>query len=1076
MSNIFFGKTSHDATTGLIEKLKQNYAKDPFSQHIFIVPDRISVLTEIQIFESLQLESTCNIRVMTLSRLASMILEDMSVISKTSSCMILQKLLKQNKDSLKCFNKNIDANLATTLFETISQFKSCKIDFNEVAVKNQNKILQDKLYDISIIYSAYQKYLKDKGLYDSMDRLDFLEKALKNNSELLQSFVYVAHFDSFTYQGYQIISALIKYSKEFNIALTQTENPANEHIYNTQFVSNILSLFEVANKDANVIQCNQSASGQFAHLQNNLFAFKPVCVKVNNSNIKLFEGANFEEEVLFVASQIKDLIVNHNYKFQDFVIACCDLKSHQHTINQIFDSYNFNYYLDISQTFEDSILIRFVSSIVSCVLESGSRQSLLSLAKNILCGLDFSVVEDFENYLVKYNINNFYELKNSKVISNKNYESFNTVRNFIVCLIEKFDSKKIKTYKEFVCDFDETLISLEVSQKLMDMAGVFAKEGNSRQAKLFEQYYQNLQNIFNNISDVLGEEECDLKLFYDTLLSGAKSSKISTTPLSTNSMFVGDTSVSFFGKAKIYFILNASENKFPQYVSDCGLISDKEIEAISDRYKLEPSISQINFKERFKAFELLLKATDKLFLSYNFYKSEKSKILEDISKMFIEEGNNGKFSTLPFVKYDEVSTLIKNNNFNTAKNNFVDSFRSAIDGQTDSRKLAALLYNITNPQKDFLNNFTFNNFISIKPTVFFEKNTVSVSQVETFMTCPFLHFVRYGINLKEIDEGQLDALNIGKILHSVAQKFLESNQLPIEDSKVKNLIENIFDSVIKEDIFESVLTNSNNLVLIKNLREEAVRFCSVLNYQAKFSSFKPAYFEARFDGSKKIKSIKIKANNKILSLVGQVDRIDIFKDYFRIIDYKTGRCDKSFKELFFGKKVQLEAYIKVVENSLKLKPAGAYYLPVKSGFADDTTSIFKKYQLKGRTINLDSIIVASDRRLENNLTSDIVEIKYTKNDVDCKKISAYSKVESGEEIKATSSYAINLIEKACQDILQNNITPTPLVVGSDDPCKTCKYFALCRFDESFGNIKRNPKLKVDVSKFLQSNEQIKEGE
>ena len=26
MSNIFFGKTSHDATMGLIEKLKQNYS------------------------------------------------------------------------------------------------------------------------------------------------------------------------------------------------------------------------------------------------------------------------------------------------------------------------------------------------------------------------------------------------------------------------------------------------------------------------------------------------------------------------------------------------------------------------------------------------------------------------------------------------------------------------------------------------------------------------------------------------------------------------------------------------------------------------------------------------------------------------------------------------------------------------------------------------------------------------------------------------------------------------------------------------------------------------------------------
>lgn len=1066
MSNIFFGKTSIDATNGLIEKLRENYAKDPLSQHIFIVPDRISVLTEIQIFEALNIQSTCNIRVMTLSRLAAMILEDMSVISKTSSCMIFQKLLKQNRDNLKCFNKHIDANLATTLFETISQFKSCKIDFNDVAVKSQNKILQDKLADISLIYGAYQKYLKDKGLYDSMDRLDFLEVALKSNKDISQSFVYVAHFDSFTYQGYQIIGALIKNAKEFNIALTKTNNPANEHIYNEQFNTNILSLFESLNKDVNLVECNENCKGQFAHLQDNLFAYKPICKSVQHSNIKLFEGANFEEEVLFAASQIKDLIVNHNYKFEDIVVACADLKDKQSTLIQMFDSYDFNYYVDYSQTFEDSVLVRFLSSLVLCVEEGGTRQSLLSFIKNVLCGLPFNIIEDFENYVNRYNINNFYELKTSQTKTNKNYENFNLVRNFVLSILEQFNSKEIKTYKEYASLFEDVLINLDVSQKLMDLASTFAKEGNARQAKLFEQYYQSLQKIFDEVSQVLGEEDCDLKLFYTTLLSGVKASKVSTTPLSTNSMFVGDTSVSFFGKAKVYFILNASEKNFPHFVSDCGLISDKDIDALSDRYRLEPSIAQINFKERFKAFELLLKASDKLYLSYNYNRVEKSKILDDISKMFVFIGQDNKFAPLPFVRYSEVETLTKNNNFNTAKNNFVDSFRSALDGQKDSQVLASTLYQAIDTPQEALSNFNYKNQICLKSNVFFNKNTVSVSQVETFMTCPFLHFVRYGLNLKEVDEGELDALNVGKILHSVAQHFVQKNTLPIEDGVVKNISEKIFDRVIEEDAFESVTKNPKNIVLIKNLREEAVRFCSVLNYQAKFSSFKPTYFEARFDDNKKIKSIKIKAKNKILSLVGQVDRIDIFKDYFRIIDYKTGKCDRSFKELFFGKKVQLEAYIKVVENSLKIKPAGAYYLPVKSGFADDKTSIFKKYQLKGKTLNLDGVVLASDSRLVDQLTSDIVEIKYLKNDGDDKKMSASSKIETCDVIDCTSSYAIKLVEKACQDILQNNITPTPLVMGSDDPCKTCKYFALCRFDESFNNIKRNPKLKVDAQMFL----------
>ena len=157
-----------------------------------------------------------------------------------------------------------------------------------------------------------------------------------------------------------------------------------------------------------------------------------------------------------------------------------------------------------------------------------------------------------------------------------------------------------------------------------------------------------------------------------------------------------------------------------------------------------------------------------------------------------------------------------------------------------------------------------------------------------------------------------------------------------------------------------------NKVLIKNLLQETIRFCRVLNYQSKYSKFKTMATEIRFDDKNIIKSFKIKVNNHILKLVGQVDRIDKFEDYFRIIDYKTGKCDTSLKELFFGKKVQLEAYVKVVEYSLKLKPAGVYYLPVKSSFADESSTLQLKYQLKGKTINSDSIINASDTRLETN--------------------------------------------------------------------------------------------------------------
>ena len=734
MSNIFFGKTNYDCVEGLINKLKENYLLDPTAKHLFIVPDRISVLTEVKIFNKLNIESTCNIRVLTLSRLASMVLENTPVISKVSSSMIFQKLLKENKENLKCFNKKIDSDLATCLFETVSQFKSCKIEVDQVSVASKNKILQDKLSDIALLYSAYQKHLKDNNLLDSMDRLDFVQEQIRNSEIIKSSYIYIGNFDSFTFQGFQIIGSLMKTCCEFNIGLTQTDNPINEHIYDDEFKTKVLKLFEVNNIEPNIVFCGENAKGQFKYLQDKLFGFNYYPLKVKNSSIQLFEGANFEEEVLFCASTIKDLIVNKGYKFSDIVVCIASLAKREKIVDRIFKQYDFCYFLDGSVIFKDSCLIRLLISLVEVIQENFSSVSVLSLLKNPLLKIDMEKVEDFEDYLIKYNVKDLYLLKSSNITSSSFFENFDFVRTSLFELLKSFipSIENAKNYNDYLVAFEEILVKLDVNQTLMDFATKFTSEGNIKQAKLFEQYYNSLTEIFENLRTVLGEEETDLKLFYSTLLSGINSTKISTTPLSTNSMFVGDSSTSFFDKAKVYFVLGADEKNFPFTLNDCGLISDKEISELSDSYKLEPTIASINAKERFKAFEILLLPSEKLYLSYNYNEGKvKSKILNDVSQMFVLEDDFGKFNILPFITYDHLDFLSLNNNFKTAKNNLISSLRGLYDGQPQLNKKLNCLFNVVNSREKInLDLFNFKNEVSLKNNIFFNKFFIFIANFD----------------------------------------------------------------------------------------------------------------------------------------------------------------------------------------------------------------------------------------------------------------------------------------------------------------------------------------------------------
>ena len=87
-----------------MKRLEENRKTKLFSSHIFVVPDRFSMACEKDIFDYLNIESTFDIKVLTMSRFASGVIgQNVKVLPKHISSMIVQKILIDNKKSLKCF-------------------------------------------------------------------------------------------------------------------------------------------------------------------------------------------------------------------------------------------------------------------------------------------------------------------------------------------------------------------------------------------------------------------------------------------------------------------------------------------------------------------------------------------------------------------------------------------------------------------------------------------------------------------------------------------------------------------------------------------------------------------------------------------------------------------------------------------------------------------------------------------------------------------------------------------------------------------------------------------------------------
>ena len=1067
MKNIILAKTNYDALYFLIQKLKSNDFR--CGRHVFIVPDRMSVLCEKTVFEKLHIESTCNIEVMTLSRIAMKLIKNKNVITKSASCMILQKVLNDKKDELKCFNKVKSSEVAESIFGTISQFKSCKIEPDSVKIKLDNPILEDKLNDISLLYKGYTEELRNRNLIDSLDKLNFLESAISSSSYIQNSYFYVCFFDGFTFQGYDIISNIVKNALEFNIGIAFSSG-LNEHIYNKKYLEKVANVLG----EANVINCPESQKDeQFKFILDNLFTFSPGVQKVEEGagNIEFFEGENLKEEITNVCMQIRDMVLHKNYKLSDFNIALPELASKKSALENVLKDFDFNYFFDVSIAFKDTILPSFLNALFDLVIENYSKKSVLKFLKHPLITINEDELCEFEDYVTKFDILDIYDLKNVNITQSELFSSFDLVRNNLFSMTEEFvrDINNAKTYGDFVSATKKLLEKLEISKKLDALTADFINSNNLEQMRLYEGYMNELNEILDLISSLLKDDECELKDYMSTLQTLFNEKKISTSPLSIDAIFVGDSSVSFFEKRKVMFVIDMNEEEFPKKVSDCGLITDDDIELLSDKYLLEPSIFEINKKERYKAFELLLIPTEKLYLSYNFEKSVRSKIYDDVLNLFVVE-NEGKFFKSKIKTMKSTPFFVKNNTLSLAKQNLTKNLREIYDGQKKKDESLDTLYFAVKDSlsSDYISRFNFANEIELNENVFFTKNKTSISEIETYMTCPFLHFARYGLRLQEKNKGEVDRASIGNIMHRLAYIILKNYSLPLNDNEVVDVTKKTFDKILEEENFKSLMCNLQNKIILKNLKEEGIRFVRALNNQAKYSLFKPKYFEARFDDKGGgLSSLKIDSSLGKISLVGQIDRIDTFKNYFRVIDYKTGKTDSSLKELFFGKKIQLETYLKVVSSSLNLRGAGSYYLPIKGNFYDLTKDGEQnKYALQGRTLQDGEVVNASDTRFECEATkSDIIDLKLKKNEGGIKEYNSLSHTFSKEEIEAMSSYAVNLVKEAITDILSFNVTPKPLNIGTL-PCESCKFFKLCRFDENFKNEMRSPRKKIDMSIFL----------
>jgi ATP-dependent helicase/nuclease subunit B len=216
-----------------------------------------------------------------------------------------------------------------------------------------------------------------------------------------------------------------------------------------------------------------------------------------------------------------------------------------------------------------------------------------------------------------------------------------------------------------------------------------------------------------------------------------------------------------------------------------------------------------------------------------------------------------------------------------------------------------------------------------------------------------------------------------------------------------------------------------------------------------------------------MEAIEVPGGQMPASIRGFVDRVDLWKEpdgrsYFRVVDYKTGKKDFDYCDVFNGVGLQMLLYLFALEQNGqevlqgRSTAAGVQYFPARAPLvtADGQVSDEEAEQLRRKEWKRRGLLLSDEevlRAMEPG--EDPVRLCCTR-----KKDGTLSgDLATREQLKMLRGYVFGVLRGMVDDIASGNVAPNPYTRGtSHDACAWCPYGAVCHKKDVEG--RRNYKM------------------
>ena len=1029
---------------------------------ILMVPELISHETERRLCAVAGDTASRYAEVLSFTRLANRVTEDigcanMECLDNGGRVVAMASAARQLSSRLKAYaSVETRPEFLSGLIEGVDEFKRCCItaqDLSRAALETEGTLAQ-KLEELSLLMEGYDA-LCTHGKRDPRDQMTWLLERMEEGSFAAEHTFYIDGFPDFTRQHLAILEHLIKESRDVTVSLNcdRAESP--------------LLAFEKAGETASqLIRCARQTGVevQIEIIKENTTALTGVCGHLFQGGFEpgfarevlhTFRAQTPYQECMAAAHEVMTL-VRSGCRYRDITLVFTDPSVYMPLISLVFHRFHIPVYQSGTEDILQKNVILTVLNALDAALNGFDRREVLRYLRSGLSPLDTDTCDLVENYAITWGIRGQAWLKpwenhpeglsaSWNDSSRELLDELNGARQRVIYPLEKLSRgfREAKNVRQQVLALYAFLEDIRLGERLLFMARELDDSGDNRSAQILNQLWEILLSALEQMYDVLGDTHWEAEHFTRLLRLLLSQYDVGTIPPVLDAVQTGPVSAMRCHQQKHLILLGAQEGNLPGYSGSTGILTDQE--RVTLRQLGVPLTGgamegiQAEFAEIYGVF---CGATESIRV---FCSGEQpSFVFRRLCDM--AGGVETAEENLSFAQADGTEAAAWLAAWDAAdaasRLELTDEFMEAVRKRD---------FSLGKVQKEHIQ------------SLYGETLNLSASQIDRVAECRLSYFLKYGLRAQESKEATVDPAEFGTYVHAVLEDTCREirdrggfHTISLEETLA---IAHRYSDAYAAEHF-SQLQSERMVYLFRRNIQELDMVVEELWQELSISDFTPLDFEVGFGSEDGLAPIAIPNSAMNALLRGFIDRVDSWQSggsrYYRVVDYKTGKKDFDYCDVFNGVGLQMLLYMFALKHSgadvvgEKAVAAGVQYFPARAPYMTSDGKLspeeaekarMSQWKRKGLLLQDEAVLQAMEPgeqfsrlcctvKKDGTLSGDLAD---------------------REQLKKLEAYVFRIVGKLVEDIASGNVEPNPYIRGSShDACAWCPYGAICHKDEVEG--------------------------